>query len=195
MTVPLSQPFELMNSENYDANIFIWIFEWKYKDVPNDRHKSRKTYYYQHSSKFRQCRLKCLLRGSWVWLFLPTWTLENYELRRQYNFDKKKTFLIIQIILILLYLNFFSHCTKNEVYHFFSKCDQIRSFLRIWSHLLKKSLNENFIFYVVSVLFVINFMWLYQYWLRTAAIYICSILFISFFLFLWKKFLCSNSLH
>ena len=29
---------------------------------------------------------------------------------------------------------------------FFSKCDQIPSFLRIWSHLLKKSLMENFIF-------------------------------------------------
>ena len=29
---------------------------------------------------------------------------------------------------------------------FFSKCDQIRSFLRIWSHLLKKSFMENFIF-------------------------------------------------
>ena len=27
---------------------------------------------------------------------------------------------------------------------FFSKCDQICSFLRIWSHLLKKSLMENF---------------------------------------------------
>ena len=29
---------------------------------------------------------------------------------------------------------------------FFSKCDQIRRFLRIWSRLLKKSLMENFIF-------------------------------------------------
>ena len=29
---------------------------------------------------------------------------------------------------------------------FFSKCDQIRKKLRIWSHLLKKSLMENFIF-------------------------------------------------
>ena len=29
---------------------------------------------------------------------------------------------------------------------FFSKCDPIRSFLRIWSHLLKKSLMKNFIF-------------------------------------------------
>ena len=32
---------------------------------------------------------------------------------------------------------------------FFSKCDQIRSFLRIWSDSLKKSLMENFIFCAV----------------------------------------------
>ena len=31
----------------------------------------------------------------------------------------------------------------------FSKCDQIRSNLRIWSHLLKKSIMENFIFCAV----------------------------------------------
>ena len=36
------------------------------------------------------------------------------------------------------------HCTKNFK-DFFGKCDQIRSFLRNWSHLLKKSLMENFI--------------------------------------------------
>ena len=44
------------------------------------------------------------------------------------------------------------HCTKNEVFHqgfFFHKCDQISSFLRIWSHLLKKSLMKNFIFCTV----------------------------------------------
>ena len=34
---------------------------------------------------------------------------------------------------------------------FFSKCDQILSFLRIWSHLLKKSLMENFIFCAVNM--------------------------------------------
>ena len=40
---------------------------------------------------------------------------------------------------------------------FFSKCDQIRSFLLIWSHLLKKSLMENFIFFCsISI-----------YWLKT----------------------------
>ena len=31
----------------------------------------------------------------------------------------------------------------------FSKCDQIRSLLRIWYHLLEKPLMENFIFCVV----------------------------------------------
>ena len=30
---------------------------------------------------------------------------------------------------------------KFSIEDFFSKCDQIRSFLRIWSHLLKKILN------------------------------------------------------
>ena len=38
---------------------------------------------------------------------------------------------------------------KLSINDFFSKCDQIRSFLRIWSHLLKKSLMENFIFCAV----------------------------------------------
>ena len=35
---------------------------------------------------------------------------------------------------------------KFSIKDFFSKCDQIRSFLWIWPHLLKKSLMENFIF-------------------------------------------------
>ena len=39
---------------------------------------------------------------------------------------------------------------------FFSKCDQIRRKLQIWSHLLKKSLMENVIFCVVYILFVRN---------------------------------------
>ena len=33
----------------------------------------------------------------------------------------------------------------------FGKCDQIRSFLRIWSHLLKKPLMQNFLFGAVQV--------------------------------------------
>ena len=35
---------------------------------------------------------------------------------------------------------------KFSIKYFFSKCDQIRRKLRIWSYLLNKSLIENFIF-------------------------------------------------
>ena len=38
---------------------------------------------------------------------------------------------------------------KFSIKNFLSKCDQIRSKLRIWLHLLKKSLVENFIFCAV----------------------------------------------
>ena len=40
---------------------------------------------------------------------------------------------------------------KFSIKDFFSKCDQTRSKLRIWSHLLKKYLMENFIFYAVYI--------------------------------------------
>ena len=39
---------------------------------------------------------------------------------------------------------------KFFIKDFFSKCDQIWSFLRIWSHLLKKSLMKNFVFCAVN---------------------------------------------
>ena len=38
------------------------------------------------------------------------------------------------------------HTKKFSIKDFFSKCDQICSKQQIWSHLLKKSLTENFIF-------------------------------------------------
>ena len=38
---------------------------------------------------------------------------------------------------------------KFSIKYFFNKCDQIRRKLRIWSHLLKKSLMESFIFCAV----------------------------------------------
>ena len=40
---------------------------------------------------------------------------------------------------------------KFPIEDFFSKCDYIRSFLRTWSHLLEKSLMENFIFSVQCI--------------------------------------------
>ena len=41
---------------------------------------------------------------------------------------------------------------KFSIKDYFSKCDQIRSVLRIWSHLLKKSLMEKLIFCAVNLL-------------------------------------------
>ena len=51
----------------------------------------------------------------------------------------------------MLYFYTPSHAQKMKfsIKDFFSKCDHIRSLLRNWSHLLKKSLKENFIFCAV----------------------------------------------
>ena len=56
------------------------------------------------------------------------------------------------------------HCTKMKfsIKRFFSKCDQIRRKLRIWSHLLKKFLTENFIFCAVDYTCPPLGGWLYQ---------------------------------
>ena len=45
---------------------------------------------------------------------------------------------------------------KFSIKDFFGKCYQIRSILRIWSYLLKKSLMENFIFCAVVVRSIIS---------------------------------------
>ena len=44
---------------------------------------------------------------------------------------------------------------KFFIKDFFSKYDEICSFLQIWSHLLKKSLMENFIFCAVKLFFTL----------------------------------------
>ena len=43
-----------------------------------------------------------------------------------------------------------THKMKFSIKDFFSKCDQIPILLRIWSHLLKRALMENFMFCVVT---------------------------------------------
>ena len=60
------------------------------------------------------------------------------------------TFSVLKILdnLLSMQNSLTAHCTKNEVSikDFFSKCDQIRSKLWIWSYLLKKSSMEDLIF-------------------------------------------------
>ena len=55
---------------------------------------------------------------------------------------------ISEVFTIFCLLSLWGHCTKKEVFikDFFGKCDQIRSFLRIYPHLQKKYLMENLIF-------------------------------------------------
>ena len=57
------------------------------------------------------------------------------------------------------------HKMKFSIQDVFSKCDQIQRKLRIWSHLLKKSLVENLIFCVVR--------WVLNHLLKTYMTKIC----------------------
>ena len=45
---------------------------------------------------------------------------------------------------------------KFPIKGFFTKCDQVNSFLRIWLHLRQKSLMKNFIFVQCSVSYISN---------------------------------------
>ena len=60
--------------------------------------------------------------------------------------------LILSLLTIIaLCISFTAQKMKFSIKDFFSKCDQIRRKMRIWSHLLKKSLIENFIFCAVFI--------------------------------------------
>ena len=65
---------------------------------------------------------------------------------------------------------------KFSIMDFFSRCDQIHRKLRIWSHLLKKYLIENFIFWAV----------------RKQILNGISITLSLIFKDIWNKFLLSN---
>ena len=56
---------------------------------------------------------------------------------------------LLFVWLVTLKMSPTSQKMKFPINDFFSKCDQIRRKLQIWSHLLKKLLMENFIFCVM----------------------------------------------
>ena len=73
------------------------------------------------------------------------------------------------------------HCTKMKfsITDFFNKCDKTCIFLQTWSHLLKKSLMGNFIFFcseVQSVIHVITILNLFHLLLQKNHIQNMSIL-------------------
>ena len=50
---------------------------------------------------------------------------------------------------------------KFSIKDFFSKCDQIRRELRVWSRLLKKFLMENFVFCAVKkLIYLFSNLWI-----------------------------------
>ena len=59
---------------------------------------------------------------------------------------------LLDVFLLLLTVKYTAQKMKFSIKSFFVKCYQIRSFLQIWSHLLKKSLMENFIFCAVIII-------------------------------------------
>ena len=73
------------------------------------------------------------------------------------------------------------HCTKKKftIKDFFSKCDQIRRKLRIWSHLLKKSLKENLFYCAVLYVTKWNKEYYYCQQIQSLIIRILSLLIVS----------------
>ena len=67
----------------------------------------------------------------------------NNEVEK-HNFNQRKSPIFIDNVNINT-----AQKLKFSIKDFFCNCDQIYSFLQIWSHLLKKSLMENFIFCAV----------------------------------------------
>ena len=79
-----------------------------------------------------------------------SWDIVDYEHIKHINVTVLSSNLSIEVFLVLLILTLTAQKMKFSVKVFFSKCDKIRRKLRTWSHLLKKSLMENFIFWAVS---------------------------------------------
>ena len=80
----------------------------------------------------------CILHGDYTFWKMRIW---------QYL---QKKFLMDNFIFLCSIIKMSKFLMKNgtarKIRIFFGKCDQIRRKFRIWSHLLKKSLMENFIF-------------------------------------------------
>ena len=70
-------------------------------------------------------------------LLIKIYTVRKYTIQRKKRRNENKD----------KYIATYLHYTKNEfsIKDLFSECDQIRRKLRIWSHLLQKSLMKNFI--------------------------------------------------
>ena len=82
------------------------------------------------------------------------WQILNENFQRNWSVTGQYIILFwcfpLICIIYMIYKGLFRTHTvqkiKFSIKNFFRKCYQIRSFLRIWSHLLRKAVPENFIF-------------------------------------------------
>ena len=90
-----------------------------------------------------------------------------------FSFFIKFLDVIFIILSFIIYIFAGDHCTtKFCIKDFFSKCDQIHSFLQIWSRLLKKPLIENFIF---CAIYVTTFFFCWIFLMETDFFFVCWI--------------------
>ena len=81
---------------------------------------------------------------------------------------------------------------KFSIKDFFSQCDQIRSFLRIWSHVLKKSSMGNVIFLCGYIFKIWKTLFLY-FWSKLKYIFLVIVLYWKFNLILPTKLEITNT--
>ena len=86
------------------------------------------------------------------WLF--SFSIKDIIIREKlFIFEHVQWLHYFNLLLLTKDLDHTAQKIKFFIKDFFSKCNQIRSLLRIWSHLLKKFLMENFIFCAVRSLY------------------------------------------
>ena len=93
----------------------------------------------------------------WPQVSPPIWPQVETEARPQTWRLTMRVHSSLNIHLVEREVNFITNTAqkmKFSIEDFFSKYDQIRSFLQIWLHLLKKSFMENFIFCAVQYNFI-----------------------------------------
>ena len=87
-----------------------------------------------------------VFRGWPWWLFFPYLKYAQILWQKFFCFDIRSALLPLCAKLQINSVTTTAKTMKFSMKDFFSKFDQILSFLRIWLHLLNKSLMENFIF-------------------------------------------------
>ena len=138
---------------------FLKVLATFYKEIS----KIISTIFMKERQQYEFINASLLYGGNWLKSF-PTATLsfkilfsKRLTTREQHVSIWKRFFSVINCQLALeigtVSLIVHDHTAqkmKFSITDFFSKYDQIRSFLQIWSHSLKKSVMENFIFCTVS---------------------------------------------